>query len=152
MLTAQQGSFWARAVEIARDGASLTTFNPTSWGSGGRFALDGVDYELRSNLWGASYALATDDGDVLATAERVGRKEWTVQADGTRYTFRRTSFWKADQTLIADDRPIGVVRRTSPWKLAAEADLPGLSLPVQVFVVAVVVTMWRRQAAGAAGG
>ena len=32
------------------------------------------------------------------------------------------------------------------------ADLPGLPLPVQVFALVVVLTMWTRQASAAAAG
>ncbi len=42
------------------------------------------------------------------------------------------------------------MRRTSAWRGDVAADLPGLPLPVQVFVLGVVITMWDAQAAAAA--
>src|SRR5699024_1672419 len=123
------------------------------WGSGGRFTLHGIDYELRSNMWSAKYALATAQGKPLATANHVGRKHWSVEAGGVAYRFWRASFWRGDQALPTGARQVGLIRRTSSWKMSAEADLPGLDLPMQVFVLAVVVTMWQRdQAAAASGG
>jgi hypothetical protein len=44
---------------------------------------------------------------------------------------------------------VGSVRRTSFWRREIVADLPGLPLPVQIFVLGVVITMWDAQAAAA---
>jgi hypothetical protein len=63
--------------------------------------------------------------------------------------------WRSDQLLTSGGESAGSVRRTSMWRSNATADLPGLSLPLQIFVVAVVLTIWERQqraSAGAAGG
>lgn len=130
----------------------MTTFSPKSWSAGGHFSLDGRDYDLRSNMWGNTYALVADDETPVATAERVGRRRWSVHADGTLYEFRRVSFWTWDQALMVDGREAGVIKRVSAWKADATAELPGLALPLQVFVLAVVLTMWRRQSAAAAAG
>lgn len=43
----------------------------------------------------------------------------------------------------------GSIRRTGFWNGRVEADLPTLSLPAQIFVVGVMVTIWDRQAAAA---
>lgn len=151
MLTAQQTSFWGRSYQIALDGTAVTTFSPKWWGNGGQFSLDGFDYELRSNAWGHHYVL-TDVGRnaAVATAEKVGRKNWTVESGGRSYRFQRVSIWKNDQALLADGHQVGVIKRTSAWRLNAAADLPGVPVPVQIFVLAVVLTMWRSQAAAGA--
>ncbi len=47
---------------------------------------------------------------------------------------------------------MGYVRRTDFWRNEAEADLPGLPLPIQVFALVVVLTMWARAASVSAGG
>ena len=95
----------------------------------------------------------TDEASmIVATADRVGRKRWTVEASGRTYRFQRVSWWRSEELLVADGRPVGSVRRVSRWRGDAVADLPDLSLPLQVFVVVVVLTMWDAQAAAAAGG
>ncbi len=153
MLTCRQRDFWGRSYDILLDGNHVTTFSPKAWRSGGTFTLHGIEYDLHTNMWGARYAMATPQGKPVATADRVGRKHWSVEVHGRVYRFERISFWKSDQALMSGDRQIGVIRRTSSWKMSAEADLPGLDLPVQVFVLAVVITMWRRnQAAAASAG
>jgi hypothetical protein len=45
---------------------------------------------------------------------------------------------------------VGSVRRKSMWRIGAVTDLPGLTTPVEVFVLAVVLTMW--DSAAATGG
>ncbi len=89
---------------------------------------------------------------IVATADRVGRKRWTVEASGRTYRFQRVSWWRSEELLVADGRPVGSVRRVSRWRSDAVADLPDLPLPLQVFVVVVVMTMWDAQAAAAATG
>jgi hypothetical protein len=86
----------------------------------------------------------------VASADRVGRKTWTVEAGGQTFHFRRASMWDNTQHLYAGDQPVGHVKRTSWWRGNVAAELPGLPLPVQVFVVGVVVTMWAAQDSAAA--
>jgi hypothetical protein len=97
--------------------------------------------------------MTTTDGAVVATADRVGRKRWSVEAGGELYRFQRESVWRPDQALMLGDRKVGTIKRASKWKGGAVAELGEMSLPVQLFVLAVVVTMWNQQAAaaGAAG-
>jgi hypothetical protein len=72
-----------------------------------------------------------------------------VTAGGRTYQFQRASIWRGEERLIVNEQPVGAVRRTSVWRGHAVADLPGLSLPVQAFVLVGVLTMW--DASGAAG-
>lgn len=150
MLHARKTSFWKGHYEITVDGHPITTWTGRTWTSGGTFTLDGHRFDVAANMWGRRYGMSSEDGKRLASADRVGRKRWTVEADGRSYQFTRGSFWSGDQVLLDGDREVGSVRRVSRWRGDAEADLPGLSLPVQVFALAVVLTMWEAQAAAAA--
>ena len=47
---------------------------------------------------------------------------------------------------------VGFVKRTSIWTSDAMADLPGLPVPVQIFVLTVVLTKWDAEAAAAGAG
>jgi hypothetical protein len=67
----------------------------------------------------------TDEfGMVVAVANRVGRKRWTVEATGRTYQFRRASMWRPQEVLITNGRPVGSVRRVSLWRSDAVAELP----------------------------
>jgi hypothetical protein len=160
MVEAEKIGFWRRRYAISVDGREVTRFDGSTWRSGGTFELQGRRYRVSSGKWGSRYELSEmgpagseNPRGPLATAEQVGRRNWRVQADGHTYRFRRTAWWRPDQELLGDDGPIGVIRRKSAWKGGAQAELPGLPLDLQVFVVAIMVSMWEAQAAaGAAAG
>jgi hypothetical protein len=151
MLEARKTSVWRDRYAISADGRQLAVWDGSLWTAGGTFELDGRRYEVRGNVWGSKYGMVGEDGEPIATANRVGRKSWTVEAAGQTYDFRRASLWREEQELLSGGRRVGSVRRASIWRGGAVADLPGLPLPVQVFAVAVVLTMWTRSAAGSAG-
>jgi hypothetical protein len=90
------------------------------------------------------------NGTRIASADRVGRKNWTVEADGRTYEFRRASLWRQEEELHSEGPSVGSVRRKSIWRGDAVADFPGLPLSVQVFVLAVALTKWDSDAAAVA--
>jgi hypothetical protein len=150
MIEARKASVWKNRYDIMADGRRLATWDGSSWKAGGTVELDGRRYEVRANLWGSKYGMANEDGARIASADRVGRKKWTVEADGRTYEFRRASVWRSEEELYSGGRSVGTVRRKSIWRGDAVADLPGLPLPVQVFVLVVVLTNWDSNAAVAA--
>lgn len=150
MLQARRVGFFRSDYEITVDGRPVTTWTSRTWRTGGSFELDGARYEVGGNFLGSRYAMADDRGEHIAAADRVGRKHWTVTADGAVYEFSRDSAWRREQVLIHKGAVVGSVRRTSAWRSDAEADLPGLPLPVQLFVLVVVLTMWEAQDSAAA--
>lgn len=153
MLLAKKVGFWRSRYEITADGLVLATWEGSMWRTGGTFALDGRRYEIRSNLTGRKYGMVTEDGTAVASADRVGRKRWTVEVDGRVLEFQRASMWRREELLLCEGREVGFVKRTSIWTSDAMADLPGLPVPVQIFVLAVVLTKWDAEAAaGATGG
>ncbi len=150
MLTARKTGAFSREYRIEADDRLVTTFRPSWWRSGGTFTVEGHEYTIRQNFWGVRYGMAMADGTVVATADRVGRKLWSVDAEGRTLHFRRISIWSGDQAMVDGDREVGSIRRLSWWRGGALADLPELDPALQVFVVAVVLTMWDNQANAAA--
>ncbi|MGX6601395.1 hypothetical protein ACWKSP_04525 [Micromonosporaceae bacterium Da 78-11] len=150
MLVAKRISAWRTRYRVFVDGRPVTTWDGRMWRSGGDFELDGHRYRVTGNAWGNRYRMSDDAGAPVAEADRVGRKRWTVEALGQTYRFERPSIWRSDQELHNAAGRAGVIRRTSMWRGDAEADLPGLPPPVQVFVLGVVLTMWDAQNAAAA--
>jgi hypothetical protein len=151
MLQARKTSIWRSRYEVSADGRPLTTWDGRVWKSGGDFQLAGQQYRVRGNVLGGTYRLVDSAGATLATARRVGRKRWTVETDRATYAFRRKSMWSSEQELLAGESRVGSVRRTSAWRGDAVADLPGLPVPVQVFVLGVVISMWEAQQVAASG-
>lgn len=150
MLTAKKASFWGNRYEIGVDGAAVAVWDSAFWKSGGSFALHGRRYQVRSNAWGNRFEMVDADDVPVASAGRVGRKRWTVEAAGQTYDFQRASPWTNEQELRVAGSRVGSVKRISFWGGDIAADLPGLPLPVQIFVLGVVITMWNQQAAVAA--
>ena len=82
MLNARKASVWTHRYEISADGKHLAIWDGSIWKHGGHFELDGRRYEVRGNMWGSKYGMVAADGTPVASAERVGRKRWTVEASG----------------------------------------------------------------------
>jgi hypothetical protein len=151
MLVARKTSVWRSRYDVLVDGRTIATWDGALWKSGGAFELDGRRYHVNGNAWGNRFSMMDSYGNRVASADRVGRKRWTVEAAGQTYHFRRASPWSNEQELHVGGARVGSVRRTSFWRGEVAADLPGLPLPVQMFVLGVVITMWDAQAsAGAA--
>jgi hypothetical protein len=149
MLTAQKPNLWRSCYDIAVDGLPIARWEPAWWRSGGVFELDGQRYQVRGNTLGSRFELIGPAGQPVALAQKVGRKQWTVQAGDRTYQFRRASIWRGDQELLFGDQAVGSIRRTSLWRDTAVAELPGMPEPVQVFVLCVVLAMWAAAAIAA---
>jgi hypothetical protein len=148
LLTAKPASLWRGSYDISQDEAPLAHWAPWGWRYGGAFELDGERYEIRGNWTGARFQLLDPGGQVVAAAEGVGRKRWTVTVGDEVHHFRRTSFWRLDQELLRDDEAVGLIRQVNPWRGTATADLPGLPRAMQVFALCVVLTMWAAASTG----
>jgi hypothetical protein len=142
MIEARHKGTWSGHYDLVADGVPLATFDRAVWRAGGAVEVGGRHYRVQSNLWMSSYTLLDEAGATVASAQRVGRKDWSVDAGGTAYAFRRVSAWRQEEELLVDGQRAGSVRRTSMWRGDAVADLSGLPPVVAVFVVAVVLTAW----------
>jgi hypothetical protein len=121
----------------------LTTWTPLFRGDGGDFVLDGTEYLVDAHSAATQAQLTTAEGEVLAAALGLGRTPWVVRADGWEYTFVRSLERWSDQLMVAGGRQVGVVRKVSNRRHRwAEAELPEMDVPVAVFTMAVVLTMW----------
>ncbi|BBH71380.1 hypothetical protein ACTI_80650 [Actinoplanes sp. OR16] len=150
MLKAERKSMWRSQYDLFQDGVPVAFWDSSVWKSGGRFTLDGRDYQVRSNAWGSKYSMTDGSGAVVASAAKVNRKNWTVEAGGRVYDFQRTSIWRNEQQMLHNGIPVGVIKRTSSWTGNLEADLPGLPLAIQIFVLGVLIAVAEASAAAAA--
>jgi len=147
MMEARRQSAWRNDYEIAADGRPLAVFNGSLWRGGGELVLDGRRYEVRSSTWATSYTLVDDGGALVASAQRVGRKEWSIDTGGVTHAFRRSSAWSLEQEHVVQGMTMGAIKRTSMRRGDAVADLPGLPPLVAVFAITVVLTTWDVAAA-----
>jgi hypothetical protein len=151
-MKARKISVWRSRYSVTDRGREITVWDGSVWKRGGDFELDGRRFQVRSNAWGNKYTMMDDVGAVVASADRVGRKRWTVEAAGQTYHFRRKSFWGNEEELVLGDTRVGSVRKTSFWRGDVAVELPGLATALQLFVLGVVIEMWDAQGAVAAAG
>jgi hypothetical protein len=149
-MEAHKISVWKSRYRVTDGDREITTWDSSTWKSGGDFVLDGQHFQVRSNTWGSRYTMTDDSGAVLASAGRVGRKRWSVEAGDRTYHFRRRSFWGREEEMVLGDTRVGSVRRTSYWRGDISVELPTLSRPLQLFVLGVVISMWDAQDAATA--
>lgn len=147
MLEAKRSGVFKSRWEISSDGRPLAVWEPAVWRNGGTVQCAGMRYEVRVNFWGNRYTLVREGGAVVATADRVGRKRWTVQADGKTYEFERGSVFGEKEWLVTDGAKTGWIKRTSMWRYHLAAELPGLPPLTQAFAIIVVAHKWEQAAA-----
>ncbi|RKN38684.1 hypothetical protein [Micromonospora endolithica] len=150
MIIAKRSGAWRTRYEISAGGRVIATWDSARWANGGDFEFDGRRFQVRSNGWGTRYIMTDAAGTIIATADRIGRRRWTVEADGQTYHFQRRSLWSNDQELRVNGQLAGSVRQTGRWRADVAIDLPGLPLPTQIFVMSVVSALWQAQATAAA--
>lgn len=149
-MEARKISVWRSRYRVTDRGQEIAVWDSSVWKSGGAFELDGRRFQVRSNAWGNKYTMVDDTGAAVASADRVGRKRWTVEAAGQTYHFRRRSVWANEEELVLGESRVGSVRKTSFWRGDIAVELPTLATALQLFVLGVTISMWDTQAA--AGG
>src|SRR5882757_7562365 len=104
MLEARKAGAWRNRYEISARGLEPVIWDGSFWRTGGTFELDGQRYAVRGNAWGNRYTMLDQSGSPVASADRVGRKNWTVEAGGCTYSFRRASAWRVEEHLLSEGR------------------------------------------------
>jgi hypothetical protein len=143
VLRASRVGLLSTGYEIDCDGRTLCTWKPSAFFGGGAFVLDGAAFEVTRGGWtGRRYRLLDEEGELVALADGVGKLTWTLETGGVTHEVERTSLFRNEHVFLRGGEPAGTVRRTSAWFGEAAADLPGLSLPVQVFVLVSLLSVW----------
>ncbi|QJY49378.1 hypothetical protein [Pseudonocardia broussonetiae] len=148
MLIADRRGFFRRSYEVRDDtgAAAPVELVLSTWGRTGEFVLDGVVHEIRMRrrfLMGYDGVLVAG-GRELAHAQGVGTTEWELQVDDRHHRFVRPHLFGRTQHVVESGEVVGVVRRVALVS-GAEADLPDLALPVQLFVVGALLLVWEEE-------
>lgn len=121
---------------------------------GGELVIDGVRYQLRrEGLASGAFQLSRDGGLVVeAHKPSAFSNRFDIEHDGHRYELAKAGFLTKRFELRQDGRAVGSIAPHHPFTRRCEVALPdALPLPVQVFLTALVVLMWNRDANTAAG-
>ena len=115
------------------------------------FRLDGERYEFRAKgLIHRKFDLIQRD-TVIATAKVSNlRRAFDIEYRGYRLTLKAKSMFRRAFLLLRDEDVIGTVTPTSLLGHGAVAEFPDmLTTPAQLFVVWLVLVMWKREVAAA---
>jgi hypothetical protein len=152
LLVQPQGSFRRGFDLLDPAGAVIGSFQGSPWREGGRIHAGGQEWEFRRERY-RRLVLALPQGE-YAAAERVSAwaGRWSLTAGGRSYELAKAAWYSRRYELRAGDAVVGTLRPRGLSSTKADVDLPAELPPaVQVFVVAVVLTLWRREQASAAG-
>ncbi|MFQ5889571.1 MAG: hypothetical protein ACE5JR_05910 [Gemmatimonadota bacterium] len=120
----------------------------------GHFRLAGGVFDLyRDGLLGP-FVLETE-GRVLARAEKLSalRRIFRVTAGERRYTLKAASPFRREFVLLQGERRVGSMRPESVLRRVAVAEFPEeLPLPIRIFLVFLVLLLWKREASAAPAG
>jgi hypothetical protein len=131
----------------------VASFDGSSWRERGEVHVADRTWDLRRE-GGRRFVLA-DQGGEVATLERVSwwSGAWRLDHNGRSLPLTKPSIWSRTYRLTAGDAVVGEVRPASVWRRESEVRMPpDLPVHVQVFVVAVVLTLWRREQSSASAG
>ena len=124
----------------------------SAWGEKGVLTIDGVAHRVYREGVGRGDFLLERDGIVLARATKPSafRSAFEVRHDGRTYELAKESFWQRRFVLRSGSAEIGSVAPRRVVGREAFAALPETwPLPLKVFVVWLVVIMWKRAAQAA---
>lgn len=146
---AQRRGFFRYSYEITQNGRRVTSIADIKK-EGCEFVTGGHGFRIERER-GKRFVL-TGGGRRLATAERRSGKLWTITGPDGTVELRRKSFWGSGWEVHANGAVIGEVRRDGLSGKSSTADLPDeLPAHLRVFAFYMVLTIWARSDAAAAG-
>jgi len=122
---------------------------------GGTFVLDGATWRIEREGFAGRWKLLTSHGFVHASAEKPSLmwRHFEVTASGRRYTLRPARPFGRPYELLRGTRKVGELAPERPLRRTLRALVPDeIDTPGAVFLAFLVTTIWKRQAAAAAGG
>jgi hypothetical protein len=147
VIRAHKLSLWKGRYQVLEGDQPVASWEPSPWSTGGTVILGGQRLRVRTDLLGDQATMVRPGGQPVARARGVTRRNWTIEADGVTYRFRRSAPWRHQERLHDGTRTLGRIRRTGIWRGDAEADLPGVPRTVELFAIALVLSRWESEVA-----
>lgn len=136
---------------VGSTGLLVGVFDGSAWRERGRVVVGAEEWEFRRD-GGRRFALVGPGGE-QASADRVSfwADKWRFTLGGRPYDLVKPSWKSRRLELRVGDQPVAVFSPQGMFGTKADVELPAdLPPAVGVFVVAVVITVLRRQEAAAA--
>jgi hypothetical protein len=133
-------------------GRGVATFRGSAWRENGEIISGDGRWRFRRD-GGRHFTLEGPGGFVAeATKPSMWSGRWQVAIGSETYELAKRT-WLSRTFELRGRSTLGEVRPHGGFSSKADVDLPAeLSPPLQAFVVAVVLTLWRREQAAAASG
>lgn len=140
---------WFSWDYIVTDGASpIAEIDVSWWREKGVLTVRGSTYDVyREGLISGAFLLESD-GSILARAEKPSafRRSFELECGKKFYMLRAASAFRRKFVLVDGDREVGEIGPDGVFTRRATADLPeDIPLPVKVFIIWLVVIMWKRE-------
>lgn len=154
-LTLRPKAFWSWDFDIL-DGDRVVAVLDRHWlREMAAFDVEGQRWQVRrTSVMRGTFALELD-GRVVAEAQKTSsfRRAFAVTVGPERFELRAVSIFRREFQLFRGGIAIGSIRPTSPFRRHAIAQLPSsLPLPLRLFLVFLVLVIWKRQSDSAATG
>lgn len=152
-LTARPSTAFSWDFYVQWHGSHICTLDLAPFREQARFELEGRRYLVRRLSRRGPFVLELDDERlVTAVKTSIWRRSFDVTVNGTPYTLRRSSVWSRRFGLYQGAHEAGFVVPVRWFRRQLMAELPAnLTLADQVFVLFLVIAMWRRDARAAGG-
>lgn len=151
MLNAIPKAWFSWDFTVLEESQPVADIDVSWWREKGLLTIQGTDYKVyREGVMRGAFILESA-GVVLAQARKpsVFSRSFVLDHAGKQYTLR-SAFWRK-YLLWQGDRQIGSISPESIFTRRARADLPeDLPLPVRVFILWLVVILWKRDSDSAA--
>ncbi len=143
-----------RRYSVTRDGALVGELSFPTFGPSTVTPIAGQRYRLRrAGVLRDAFTLVADGAPVAHANQRDPlRREFAVEAGGRELGLRAESLLRSGYTLLEDNHIVGALHPAGALRRGIEADLPDdLPLATSVFLVWVVLMLWRRSRVVRAG-
>jgi hypothetical protein len=136
--------------DVTDGGRHVAHLDVSAWREQAVLTIDGVAHRVYREGVGSGDFLLERDGIVLARATKPSafRSAFEVRHDGRTYELAKESWWQRRFVLRSGSAEIGSLAPRSALGREAVATLPEpWPLPLKVFVIWLVVILWKRAAA-----
>jgi hypothetical protein len=139
---------------VVTDGAlPVAEIDVSWWREKGRLTAQGATYDIYREGWMNGAFLLESDGALLARAEKPSalRRSFDLECGKKFYTLRAESHFRRKFVLFDGEREVGWISPDGMFTRHATAQFPdSIPLPVKIFIIWLVVILWKRQSDSAA--
>lgn len=140
--------------DLIQGGELLTGISLAWLREKGEFTLGGQSFSLFRDGPAGPFILSDSSGQVLAKGVKPSflRRRFELERDGHGYLLEADSPFSNTFSLMEGAAVIGTIRcrRLLSWRGEARLS-PDLPLPFRIFVLWLVIILWKREAQGAGG-